>query len=366
MAETTFIPGLELNRRFYQEAVLPLLNQHFPRLEHAAARLGYGSDVLGFDTPMSMDHDWGPKLLLFLPEAKRELAIPIHHMLGMELPEEFLGFPTAFTPPDHEGTAVMQAGNSRPLNHAVRVTTLRDFVQGHLDWDITQPMDAADWLSIPSQTLREMTAGAVYRDDSGALTDLRRQLAWYPQDVWLYLLASGWQRIGQEDHLMPRAGYIGDELGSSLMGGRLVRDIMSLCFLMEKAYPPYPKWFGSAFQQLACAAEMQAYLQQVLRAESWQERQTALVKACTLAAALHNSLGITPPLAIEYQSFHGRPFMVIGAGRFVDALLAQIKDPQVQAIARLGLIGSIDQFSDSTDLHSPPVWRQRLRRLITP
>ncbi len=37
---------------------------------------------------------------------------------------------------------------------------------------------------------------------------------------------------------------IGDEVGSALIGSRLVRDIMRLCFLMEQTYAPYAKWFG--------------------------------------------------------------------------------------------------------------------------
>ena len=66
---TPFVPGLELGRRFYAEVVRPLLDEDFPGLRHAAAHLGGGSDVLGFDTAMSRDHDWGPAVTLFLPEA---------------------------------------------------------------------------------------------------------------------------------------------------------------------------------------------------------------------------------------------------------------------------------------------------------
>ena len=62
---------------------------------------------------------------------------------------------------------------------------------------------------------------------------------YYPRDVWLYLMASGWNRIGQEEHLMGRAGLAGDEIGSALIGSRLVRDLMRLCFLMEQQYAPY-------------------------------------------------------------------------------------------------------------------------------
>ena len=56
---TNFISGLELSGLFYFEAVKPILNTHFPSLHHGAARIGPGSEVLGFDTEMSMDHDWG-------------------------------------------------------------------------------------------------------------------------------------------------------------------------------------------------------------------------------------------------------------------------------------------------------------------
>ncbi|HEU0299458.1 MAG TPA: hypothetical protein VFR37_08395, partial [Longimicrobium sp.] len=61
-----FIPGLELSRLFFVEAVRPLLDAAFPGLRYAAGLLGSGSDVLGFDTEMSRDHDWGPRVDLFL------------------------------------------------------------------------------------------------------------------------------------------------------------------------------------------------------------------------------------------------------------------------------------------------------------
>ena len=63
-----FIPGLELARRFYWEAVRPVLDADFPGLRHSAALIGTGSEVLGFDTPMSSDHHWGPHAMLFLAE----------------------------------------------------------------------------------------------------------------------------------------------------------------------------------------------------------------------------------------------------------------------------------------------------------
>lgn len=58
--------GLDLCRVFSFEAVQPILERVFPGLRYAAARVGPGSDVLGFDTARSVDHDWGPRLELFL------------------------------------------------------------------------------------------------------------------------------------------------------------------------------------------------------------------------------------------------------------------------------------------------------------
>ncbi len=55
-----FIPGLQLSELYYQEAVRPILEAAFPRLVYSASLIGPGSEVLGYDTPQSMDHDWGP------------------------------------------------------------------------------------------------------------------------------------------------------------------------------------------------------------------------------------------------------------------------------------------------------------------
>ena len=68
-AGPAFVPGLELCEAFYREAVRPILDAGFPGLTHAAALIGDGSDVLGYDTPVSRDHQWGPRLILFLSAA---------------------------------------------------------------------------------------------------------------------------------------------------------------------------------------------------------------------------------------------------------------------------------------------------------
>jgi len=122
-----FIKGLKLSELFYEEAVRPILAAHFPDVTYSAALLGHGSDVLGFDTPQSMDHDWGPRLMLFLDGADREFyQDKIDHVLRQELPREIRGYPTDFGLHE-DGTSGMRRDASGPVNHHVAIHTVRAF-----------------------------------------------------------------------------------------------------------------------------------------------------------------------------------------------------------------------------------------------
>ena len=96
-----FIPGLKLSELFYQEAVKPILDQHFPDLVYSAGLIGYGSDVIGFDTVISTDHMWGPRLNLLLREEDYTTLQPsILAAMRRELPYEFRGYSVNFSDPD--------------------------------------------------------------------------------------------------------------------------------------------------------------------------------------------------------------------------------------------------------------------------
>ncbi len=357
-----FVPGLELNRRFYEQVVRPLLDASYPSLPYAAALLGPGSETLGFDTEMSTDHDWGARMFIFLREEDAQQGDAISKLLSHRLPHTFAGFPVHLpVDPDEPGTRIFKQTLDGPVDHHVIPITLRNFVQVQLGYDLNQPLCIADWLTFPSHALGEFTTGAIYHDGVGELTALRERLAWYPYDVWLYLLASGWQRIGQEEHLMPRAGFVGDELGSAIIGSRLVRDVMRLCFLIEKQYAPYAKWFGTAFKRLRCGEDLWPILWHAQQAATWRERERALAQAYVILARRHNMLGITRKLPETVSHFYSRPFQVIHGGRFAQVCVEQITDPEVKQIASRGLVGNVDQWSDSTDIES--LERAKLRHL---
>jgi hypothetical protein len=179
------------------------------------------------------------------------------------------------------------------------------------------------------------------------LEPIRARLRYYPDDVWRYLLAAQWRRIAQEEPFIGRCGQVSDELGSRLIAARLVQDLMRLCFLMERRYAPYIKWFGTAFAQLDCAGELGPVFTRVFEASTWQERQGHLATAYEVVARMHNALGITTPLAAEVSPFYSRPFLVLHADRFVGAIRAEIRSEEVLALPQH--LGSVDQFADSTD-----------------
>lgn len=85
--------GIGLAQRYYQDVVAPLLSARWPRLPHAAARLGSGSDVLGLDDETSRDHDWGLRLTLLVDGDRVD---EVSNYLEQFLPDAYEGLPTRF------------------------------------------------------------------------------------------------------------------------------------------------------------------------------------------------------------------------------------------------------------------------------
>lgn len=75
-------PGQGPARRFYWQEVSPRLAGTL----YAAALLGDGSEVLGYDDEVSTDHDFGPRVQVFLAREADQAAMPAA-LAG--LPERF-------------------------------------------------------------------------------------------------------------------------------------------------------------------------------------------------------------------------------------------------------------------------------------
>jgi hypothetical protein len=160
-------------------------------------------------------------------------------------------------------------------------------------------------------------------------------------------------------------GEAGDELGSQIIAGRLARDLMRLCFIMERRYAPYSKWLGGAFSRLSCAAELSPVLEATLGSKSWNERERHLCAAYEAVARIHNALEIGQPLEATVRQFHERPYQVLDAERFAKSVSDLITDSELRSIRDdVGPIGAIDQFADNTNLLCRADLCQRLRSLL--
>jgi hypothetical protein len=353
MHMTEFIPGLKLSKLFYQESVRPILEKHFPDLNYSAALIGHGSEVLGYDTPRSRDHHWGPQLQIFLSGNDCEkYSLDIKSVLSKELPHKFKGYSTSFGDPDNIGVQLLVDKPDGPVNHKVVTLTPKSFFRYLLNFDPYDDISVIDWLTFPQQELLSLTQGEVFWDGLDELKTLRAKFHYYPKDVWLLLIACQWKKISQQEAFIGRCAELGDELGSKLITSSLVNELMRLCFLFEKTYFPYSKWFGTAFSRLKCAGELTPIFTQVLNSSNCQEHESILSKAYVIVGNLHNSLGITKPVESSISDYFGRPYMVIHADRFADATMDAIQDEKLKVIKPL--IGSVDQFSNNTDFLSSP------------
>jgi hypothetical protein len=350
-ADLPFIPGLTLAARFYAEVVRPIVVRCVADA-HAAARLDGGSDVLGYDTPMSRDHGWGPRITIFVDDD--DASERVRRAVEEDLPDTFLGYPTRF----HRPTA----RDPGAFGHAVQVTTAARFFVEYVGFDPLESASLDDWLGAPSHPLCTVARGRAFHDGLGRIERARRALQWYPDDLWVHLMAVQWGRIAEEESFMARCGDTGDDLGSRIVAARQAVELMRLAFLIDRQYPPYFKWFGRAFAELPSAAVLTPALDAALRGASWGDRELHLGEAYLALAQRHNALGITPQVDARLSSFHERPYRTLGADRFAEALEG-VRSERVRHLPPG--IGAVWQAADCTPLLESAAGARRARSLVT-
>ena len=129
-----FVRGRELARAYYDEVVRELVGD----VEHSAALLGWGSDVLGFDTERSTDHGWGPRLQVFVHASDVER---VRSAVEAALPDEFRGWPTRY------------GWDDVPVSSHVDVGPLGEWLQRQLGADPRAGLTTLQWLTTPQQLL---------------------------------------------------------------------------------------------------------------------------------------------------------------------------------------------------------------------
>ena len=328
------IKGLDLARAIYADVVAPVL-----KVPHAACLIGEGSEVLGYDTSRSTDHEWGPRVQILVAATDVDR---IRHAIDNALPETYRGYPTRWYS--------LEAGQ---VNSHIDVDTAEGWLTQHLPTIPLLNPDTAAWLAAPQQHLLQLTAGEVFHDDTGALTRLRETYQWYPPDIWRWIMACQWHLIGNVEPLLARAIEIGDHRGARVLIGRLCRLIMEMAYLQGRRYRPYDKWFGRAFADLPTATTLGPVIDAALAEPPTIQPDGPLQQALRQLGEHHNTLGISEPVVPTIDDFAVRvndavrPYPVLNTAAFIDATVEVITDPPLRNLPRVGAIDQLTHVDDA-------------------
>jgi len=336
--------------------IRPLIDEHFPEVSenHAAALIGWGSDVLGNDDEWSKDHEWGPRCILFLPESLEHCKNALYNMLNAKIPPKIMGYPTRFAV--NKDTHIRVLSEEDFSSVSIDITTVKKFFRENLG--LVTPQSDLDWLSIPENRLLEVTGGEVFFDGVGELTELREfYQGYYPQNVWKYRLAFMWQALGWDVDLIGLCHARGDFLSERHCLSMTLFRMMKLTFLLNRRYAPsYPKWLGREFYKLPkLAKKIGPILESCYLDEDIESVISKLEEVSRELIRYQNTLDGLPRALIKSNPFC-RGFWKIDFQYIANQIYKTIDGP----LKTLDLDGAVDQWICNEDFFMDC---EKLRRL---
>lgn len=230
--------GLELSRHFFF-ACRDEIRLAFPNLYErmAIGLIGHGSQCMGFDDPISQDHDWGPQFCVFLNKHDcLAHGASVQAFLEEALPDEFQGFGVSW--------------DARIPRERSGVLCTEDWF--HEQLGVHVPFSSVtDWLSTSDPRLLWVTNGEIWHDPLGQVTKLRQDLGYYPPEVWLKKVVNKCllvQVLGP--YQISRAIEREETLLPFMTRTYFVREVLHLVFLLNYQYAPFFKWLLRSFKQL--------------------------------------------------------------------------------------------------------------------
>ena len=357
------VRSLDLNRAYYTDCVAKVLQAHCPEVaeRHAAALIGWGSEVLGNDDVHSRCYGWGPRVVLFLTEGDHaRWAAKLQEILHRKVPAVFAGQPTRFTDPSRGPPQQ----TTDPDGHLqIPITTCQRFLEIYLGLpglDVAAArLSSREWLLLPEAGLLRLTAGEVYCDTIGDLTGLRLYFCYFPDSVWRYRLAYQWTLLSWNTDLVGLCAHRGDTLSARIAAAESVRHIVSLVFLLNKVYKPgYLKWLHRQFYKLPyLAAEIGPLLEEVLSADPVRAVEVFYSVLDQLVAFQSDCASVSmvdygKPTALD------RGFFAYDLQPVIDALRASITDELRDLSWKAG---ALDQWIVDQDLLMWPAHLKALR-----
>ncbi|MBR2123465.1 MAG: DUF4037 domain-containing protein [Lachnospiraceae bacterium] len=246
--------GLELAEEYYLQYGKKLLDEErFEQIRPytCCALIGSGSECLGYDDEISADHDLEPGFIIFIPGeetvTRRDAFLLERAYAG--LPKEFAG---------SKRTMLAPVGGQR--HGVIRIPEFMQEKTGTEDGILTDKI----WLTIPEQSLLEVTGGRIFDDRYGEMTRIRQHLSYYPERIWKKKLAGHLLLMGQSGQYNYRRCIAHGETGAAQLAAyEFVQHTMAAVFILNRRYRPYYKWCFRAMrelEQLSLLAELMEYL----------------------------------------------------------------------------------------------------------
>ena len=349
MAE--FIKGLKLCSDFFHEEAEPILKKYYPELQYSAGLIGYGSDVLGYDDPVSRDHMWGPRFYLFLQGNDIAIKSDLFELFAQYLPYSYKGYSVNFTEPDPNDNGVQHPKliHEGKVNPLIWIQTFDSYLEEQLGLSDLEHIEPMQWLAFSEHRLLSLISGTFFVDNLDLQSKLRL-IRYYPKEVKLYLIASNWDIIASEQAFVRRCGDCGDDIGSRIICSRIAERLMRLCFLYKDTYAPYSKWFGTAFDRLKIDSGIKSLICKAVSANDLLEREENIVLAQKAVADFHNGCGLIDHVEISVEKYFGRDIQVIFADKISEAVSEKLQGTvfeNVPLIGTMSQIGGLSEFSDN-------------------
>ena len=226
-----------------------MIHEHFPEYEKriAVGLVGEGSDCFGFDDKISGDHDYEPGFCMWLTGED-------YATIGEKLQEEYEKL---------IGTQQQGSQQNTFLGNRRGVFEIEDFYKRLLG-------DGEEY------RYAQAVNGAVFRDDLGEFTAVRKKLSeYYPEKVWRERLAGAlhdFAQYGQSNYarMMARKDYV----TASLCISKAAECAMDMVYLLNKTYAPYYKWKKKGLERLQILPEISGWLEELVllpcQKEAWE------------------------------------------------------------------------------------------------
>ena len=223
--------GLELAKSYYETYGREMISVGFSNIENriAIGLVGEGSECLGFDDSISLDHDFEPGFCMFLTDEDEAVYGFKLQRAYNTLPKEFNGF---------KRNLVNPVGGAR---HGV--FSISNFYSKYLGYN-NVPDSIEKWLYTPSSMFLNVTNGMIFRDDLGEFSKIRDAIKLgYPEDIRLKKIAANTIFAAQSGQYNYKRVLDRGDVGASILSlNEFVKRIISIVYLLNNKYEPFYKW----------------------------------------------------------------------------------------------------------------------------